>query len=334
MKILIAGPIPSEGKSGGVAVFTENLAREALREKNQVMLVTRKHVKISNIDTASVWNINKIYNFKPDIIISSLQYSMFFILFKKTFKIHLLHGFPRFGNYSFLRLNLMHIIDCLINKKFDVELANSKFTKFINEQIYNLKVNGIFNIGLDNQQLKDIVDNPDIHHRKDLLYVGRVVKSKNIELAIDAFILAQKPDDVVFNIVGGGPDLKRLEQKYKKNKRIKFWGPVSHAKINEIYRKSKVFISLNPSEPFGITFEEAILNGLYILAPDTGGQIEFLNKFKGQYSKVDINDRRNIIDKIQVGLKSKYNFISKKEVLTHSYKSTLYEILKYYYEAK
>jgi glycosyltransferase involved in cell wall biosynthesis len=40
-----------------------------------------------------------------------------------------------------------------------------------------------------------------------------------------------------------------------------------------------VFISLNLSEPYGITFCEALLAGCKIICPATGGQVEFLRKY-------------------------------------------------------
>ena len=40
MKILIAGPLPTSKVSGGVAVFTKNLAKEAADEGYKVLVAT------------------------------------------------------------------------------------------------------------------------------------------------------------------------------------------------------------------------------------------------------------------------------------------------------
>lgn len=58
----------------------------------------------------------------------------------------------------------------------------------------------------------------------------------------------------------------------------------------EWYRRSEVFISLNPSEPFGIVFPEALISGCKIVCPLTGGQVEYLQDYANTVAFVNEKD--------------------------------------------
>lgn len=333
MKIVVAGPLPTKNGSGGVAVVTENLAKEFVKLGNEVIVLSKDAPNYHRVQSFEVrsFNIHSIKYIKKeriDLIISCLDYSFFMSFINlKCYKIHLLHGFPEFKDYSMIKLNLMHLADKVIEAKFDKILANSEFTGFINKQIYNLKVKGTYKIGLDDYQLNSIGRNNNIiEKRSGLLYVGRIIKAKNIDLAINAFL--ESKINQKFKIVGYGSELNFLKTKYSNNFEICFTGYANHDHISKYYRQSKVFISLNPSEPFGITYLEALANGLYVIAPNTGGQVDFLKKFPGRYSLVNVNDINSIVCGIEKGFNSMLRPLDKEELLDLSYKNTCKDIIE------
>lgn len=336
MRIVIAGPIPNSKASGGVAVFDKNLATTLAEQGHQVLLLTRSYdnkqkanYEKKNIQLVKLKNFRMVYRFNADIIISSLWYSAFFC-FKKYQgkKIHLLHGFTTFKYYSVVKVNVMHLLDKYIRKNFQYILANSTFTQFINEEIYNLMVDGIYTIGIDESLIKQIEDNNDKRSRtKNILFVGRIVSAKNLEQALRAVVKVNPDLYESFDIYGYGEEEDKLKKQYKTCHKIKFKGQIAHNNIYNIYKKSKVFISLNPSEPFGITYEEALASGLYIIAPNTGGQVNFLKQFPERCSLVEVSNIDSIIEGLVKGLNSQLAPLTKDELEKLSYKNTAKQIL-------
>ena len=327
MKVLIAGPMPSDKNSGGVAVFTANLAKE-ISKNNDVLIVSKNKVS-SSIPIISIWHIRKIKEFHPDIIISCLEYSFILSFFSISGKkVHILHGFPTFNAYSQIKFQLMHLIDKRINKKYDMLLANSKYTKYINESIFDLNVKNTFNIGLSDKELKEAeMSLNDFSKKENILYVGRLVKVKGVDLALKAFENLQL-SNAQFDVVGYGPEESKLKAKYQLNKNIIFRGSCDHKKIDAFYKKAKVFISLNDAEPFGITYLEALVNGDFIIAPKIGGQVKKKKKFPDRCILVDKDNIEGISKAIKIGLKSNLSPLSDNDIANFSYKNTWNEILK------
>lgn len=305
MKILVAGPLPSNSSNGGVAVFTESLIKELRKRKYEVEFFSIEGKMLSPKNFSSLKKLVK--DFKPDVVYSSLQYSFFISFIKfKGIKVHFLHGFTNKRDYSSFKFLAMTLIDKFIRKKFDFLLANSEFTKFINEEIYGLSVDGIFHIGLNETELDETgIRKKDFYSRSGVLYVGRLVPAKRVDLIIEAFKKAETSS--FLNIVGNGEQLKLLTDIAKKDRRINFLGFKKRNEISKYYENSKVFISLNPSEPYGITYIEALLMGNYIVAPNTGGQTEFLKNYPTRCSLVNINDINEIVEAINKGIRSNLN---------------------------
>lgn len=333
LKIIIAGPLPNKKKSGGVAVFTENIAKEASRQGNSVLLLTNKvgykKKYRGNIVIKNVWDIKSIKEFSPDIVISSLQFSLIICLYRiNCVKIHILHGFTTFSFYSMLKVFLMHFVDLIVRKKFTYIIANSEYTSYINRVIFNIKSDGISYIGLSNKQLKEITYFSMMRKkRQGLLYVGRVVKAKNIELAIQAFNSIEDERKNFFKIIGYGSNYQYLYKNYASNN-VLFRGAVSYSEIMNEYFSSKVFISLNDAEPFGITYIEALASGLFVIAPNRGGQVELLRKFPDRCRLVDISNISTINEAIKEGLNSDLEPLTINDLNEFSYSKTLEQIIR------
>lgn len=331
MRILVAGPLPRGKSSGGVAVFTENIAKEAALQNHTVMIATKGRktdYNYKNIKVENIFNISRILRFRPNLVISSLQYSFILSCYNlNCTKVHILHGFTNFSYYSAFKVFIMHSIDRIIRRKFDYIIANSNFTKYINKVIFNIKSDGIIYIGISDKQLNYLKDNKNNYsdQRSGLLYVGRVVPAKNVETAIKAFNLL-RDSNKKFEIFGYGSEYERLNSLYHSDK-VKFNGSIDYKSVIEKYLRSKVFISLNDSEPFGITYVEALASGMFIVAPDQGGQVEFLKQFPGRYQLVDVTNEKDIGGAIQEGFRSNLKPLTNKQLDKLSYKRTFSRLL-------
>lgn len=100
-----------------------------------------------------------------------------------------------------------------------------------------------------------------------LIYLGRVAKEKNIEEVADYVLRLDNPD-IRLLIVGDGPERKELEEYVKKidvNRQIIFIGKVDRDKVGEYYQLADVFVSASTSETQGLTYIEALANGIPLL---------------------------------------------------------------------
>jgi 1,2-diacylglycerol 3-alpha-glucosyltransferase len=114
----------------------------------------------------------------------------------------------------------------------------------------------------DKQMLRKQIGIPG-HHRV-LLFVGRLAKEKNIEEII-WYLSKMDHENVSLLIVGDGPHREALEQYAKKlgmTNQIHFVGMVSPKKISSYYQLGDVFVSASNSETQGLTYVEALANGV------------------------------------------------------------------------
>jgi len=327
----LLGPLPNGEKSGGVAVFTQNLAIQLKKDGHEVVVFSKDVRSTSlkdKIEVRSLKELSKsIKRNQPQLIISSLWYSIFMITHKRIVTVYLLHGFTNIRDYSKIKFIGMIIFDAIVRSKVNFVLANSSFTRFINENIYNLKVNGEFHIGLPHSEILALKN--DIPKKNDVLYLGRLVKAKNVDLIESSFIKAFPVENTQLNILGYGPELEHITDIAKKQDRIEILGPIENTLVPKYFRESKVFVSLNPTEPFGITYLEALIANCFIVAPETGGQVELLRRFPDRVKLVNIHNQEEIVNALKFGMACKFKkFADAYDIENFTYKKTVNDILQ------
>lgn len=123
--------------------------------------------------------------------------------------------------------------------------------------------NGIDLFWLQNRTFKEI-QNP---HK--LLYVGRFDLNKNVELLIDAFLIAQKQKpDLELHIIGvGGERESFVLEKVNAHPDVIFYhGPVYDLpQLQKHFQNADLFTMISHSETFGLVYIEALTQGVPIL---------------------------------------------------------------------
>lgn len=111
---------------------------------------------------------------------------------------------------------------------------------------------------------------------RDLIYVGRLVSDKGVDLLIDALsILRESGVQTQLTIVGDGPERPALENKVRDLKlqsSVEFVGSQTGAQLAETLNRHRILVV--PSrwpEPFGIVALEAIACGCVVVGSDQGG---------------------------------------------------------------
>lgn len=129
--------------------------------------------------------------------------------------------------------------------------------------------------------------------------IGRTVPLKGFDLAIDAFIAAEKkmlnlkgPINIELLIIGDGKYTEQLKKLSKASQNISFTGWIEHSKVYELLQSSDVFIF--PShEGAGMVVAEAASMGLPIITLDNYGPGELIDSDCG--IKVNCEQSRELI---------------------------------------
>ena len=110
-----------------------------------------------------------------------------------------------------------------------------------------------------------------------LITTSRLVTKNACDDVIHA--LALLPERVKFLILGIGPDeymLRTLAREQNVDSRVLFLGQVSHTQMPKYLKASDIFIRPSRSEGFGISFIEAMVAELPVIATQEGGIADFL----------------------------------------------------------
>jgi glycosyltransferase involved in cell wall biosynthesis len=176
-----------------------------------------------------------------------------------------------------------------ILKSLAVIIYGKKYIKIIKNN--NLKIlvltyfhkDFLINLGIDASRVHvlhnylsiDSAPNTKNYHHNNIIYAGRVSKEKGVENLIESFINSNL-EKMTLKILGSGPDLKYLENKYSSQKNVLFLGQVSNKlAIKEIHKSSAVVTATKLLEGQPTLLCEASYSGIPSIFPDTGGIREF-----------------------------------------------------------
>ena len=143
---------------------------------------------------------------------------------------------------------------------------------------------------------QEIADKYKLKNKKVILFVGRLVKLKNVVSAIKAFSKVDQNRENVFVIVGDGPEkdnLMKLSCDLDLN--IIFTGRLEGDALNVWYNIAQVFILPSYQEAFGAVTNEALLAGCKgLISNKAGSQCLIENGVNGYtFNPMDIDDISN-----------------------------------------
>ena len=118
---------------------------------------------------------------------------------------------------------------------------------------------------------------------KRILFVGRLMEVKGIDVLINAFsqlVADDRFNEWTLDVVGEGPELDRLTsltQKRGMEQRIEFHGSKHRHELVEFYNQAELFVlpskttSLGEKEGLGLVVLEAMMAGVPVIGSDCGG---------------------------------------------------------------
>ena len=164
--------------------------------------------------------------------------------------------------------------------------------------------NGIDNIFLMQDNIEKKLNKTEIN----LVYTGRVDSNKNLITTIRCCkrILNHKYN-VKLNVIGTIVSLK-YKKIFSKNGFINYYGQKNKEEIIDIYKNMDIFVMPSKHETFGLTYVEAMSQGLPVIYTKNEGFDKFFPDGEVGYP-IKYNDYKEMANKIE-GIISNYAYIS------------------------
>lgn len=162
---------------------------------------------------------------------------------------------------SYVLANFAYVIEWLSARLPDHIIAVSEHTKdkLVNDLGVKSDVISVVNNGIDLAEIKKV---KPAREKSDVIYAGRLLSHKNVDVLIKSIGLLKKSyPNIKAIIVGEGPEearLKHLTKNLKLEKNVVFYNFLeSHDDLYALMKSSKVFVLPSTREGFGIAALEA-----------------------------------------------------------------------------
>lgn len=144
-------------------------------------------------------------------------------------------------------------------------------------------------------------------------YVGRILPAKNLHRLLPAMRdLQSENPSLRICIIGDGPQLESLRTSFGAEPSIEFAGNLEPLEVRKRLRQTKVFVSGNEMEPFGITYLEALSQGCAVAMPASGGGVEIaLDHVGTQVQLFPLSfERRDVLSALRRAFNSRATSVS------------------------
>lgn len=297
---------------GGIEMVTRRVATELSKIGHDVWIITPSSGKLKGRYKEGLVNIVRIFaplkfltpyflleknvfkelkNIDPDVIHmqTSLSIAKAASLYAKKHRVaSIVTGHYAKGEAEFIFKKvkvISRIIDFVVGftyrsvwKNADVitvpsDFANKYYRAFTknNREIVTIS-NGIYTD-------KYIKKNKEKLQKNTILYVGRFVPSKNIEMIVRALPKILSKVDARLILVGGGTTenkIKNLVKDLNIENSVLFTGFASEEKVRKIYEKANIFVTASAADNQPLTILEALASGLPVIAAKIGGIPELI----------------------------------------------------------
>lgn len=229
----------------------------------------------------------EIIKWEPDIIHSQCEFSTFAMALIIAHKLHIpiVHTYHTvyedythyfFPSEKYGKKAVSVLTPKLLEHTDKVIVPTEKVRKLlidygVEKEIFTLPT-GIdldrFSKPLTEERRKELMSKHGIPEgSRIMLCLCRLAKEKNISELLEYFSRMES-DNVTFLIAGGGPYYKELKKEAKKicgGKSVIFTDMIAPEEVCDYYKLGDFFVSASTSETQGLTYIEALANGLPVL---------------------------------------------------------------------
>ena len=162
------------------------------------------------------------------------------------------------------------------------------------------------------------------HETKRILFVGRLMEVKGVDVLIKAFSKFLKNDslsDYALDIVGDGPELDSLQELSRQElieEKITFHGSKQKSEIAGFYGNADLFVlpsrttTLGEKEGLGLVVLEAMMSGVPVIGTNCGGIKETI-----EHGKTGIIVPENDVGALHMAMVDLIQDVAKREQFSH-----------------
>jgi len=158
------------------------------------------------------------------------------------------------------------VVERIVSRLGVHNIAVSQFTKQnltkINKNIHPYVILN----GVDLDQINVIPPSSD---ELDIVFAGRLIKEKNVDLLIEALSLVKKKiPDIMLGIIGEGVEKSKLQIRCRNaglDENVRFYGFIEYERLIGLMKSSKLFVLPSMREGFGMVVIEAFTCGLPVV---------------------------------------------------------------------
>lgn len=230
---------------------------------NIIRLINDTYKSIKTVINKKKKMINYIKDCSSDIIISTRDiYNLWLSKYgnKESLKLGWEHNHHNDdGKYIKKIVTSVQGLDYLV-------LVSKELTEFYQEQLKNSTCKCVY---IPNS-IDEIPENTSPLKNKNIISVGRLSKEKGYLDLIDVYkIVTEHFPDWTLNIIGDGVERKAIEEKIKQldlEEKVILHGYQKRDYINEVLKKSSLYVMGSYTESFGIVLLEAFSYGIPAIA--------------------------------------------------------------------
>ena len=158
------------------------------------------------------------------------------------------------------------------------------------------------------------LNNKEFKETISICFVGELVKNKGAHLLLESLDFIKNNDclDTVY-IVGEGIEKENLKTIYNGNINIEFLGFLPKKELNEIYKKSHLFVLPSKTEGFPKVIAESLLFGCIPIVPDISSIGQYIGQEKGIGFLLQNNTAKSIAQIIDKYLDNRDSYIYKEQ---------------------
>lgn len=213
---------------------------------------------------------------QPDIVLTSMFRSMIFAAMTKNIKSKII--WLEQNTYIYRTNAQWILLRLLVRKVFKIICISSDVAAYSSQYLANLNK---FKV-IPNPILIPDFTQQQLIRENDFIFVGRLVKQKNLELAVDSFNLFLKTYNINshLHIVGDGDIIEDLKLKLTNlgiRSNCTFHGFLPNSDVYDLMKMVKTLISTSIIEGLAMVRLEALINGNCVVTTNSGGTEQFFH---------------------------------------------------------
>ena len=283
-KVMVVG-LKNLNMEGGIETYVKNVVPRLAKKYDVHIIVNADNQKsLSSVSVHPVFYVPGRYTNKlsmvpailwetlrisPDVVYANDSAHGFFVkfFFRRTPMLYIAHGINsvRTDWPKFVRIFWKMIEEYCFRHADKVVAVDEKTAQYV-QKFRKDRVLVIPN-GVDVLQFEGKIPKPkEFRHKTNILFVGRMIKSKGVYDAVDVF--KDLPRDIGLYFVGRGPESENLKKIAKKYSNIVYVGFVES--VIPYHKHANIFIMPSYYEGMPIVLLEAFAAGTPAICYDVG----------------------------------------------------------------